>query len=422
MAAGIRTLLLLVALLAPAVLCASEDIKSIEINGLRYSKERVVLRELPFRQGDEWRETDGYVAERRLRNLGLFSEVSVLPPDHDGVVRIRVKDRWSLWLLPEASRSDGGASSAGFALTEHNLWGLHHNFRLAGRWNTGKNFSSNEGRSYQASYLWRRVADSNYSFDASVNNGRSLYDAYRSGVYQSSYVRDVTSWNSGISYALGPVPGEGWDLRLGFSVSNDSFQLDSGTPLADVQGSRKHALSFSAGYQLIDDQITWLTGSRFNYHLSGAHKSLGSTINVYRQTAGWRRYIDLEQQRVLAVRLQGGLATGDLLNDGLFDIGDGREIRGYFPGDLQGGSYIYGTVEGRFPLEAGSNVQLVGFVDAGHLQRDGKPALGEPLIVGVGGGVRWTLRWLVNGTLRADVAYGLATNKWRLHLGTGQAF
>jgi outer membrane translocation and assembly module TamA len=65
---------------------------------------------------------------------------------------------------------------------------------------------------------------------------------------------------------------------------------------------------------------------------------------------------------------------------------------------------------------------MVAFVDVGHVSLEGRSVYGKPIVVGVGGGVRWTLRWLVNGTLRADVAYGSATQKWRLHLGTGQSF
>jgi len=111
-----------------------------------------------------------------------------------------------------------------------------------------------------------------------------------------------------------------------------------------------------------------------------------------------------------------------VLRDGLYDVGDGNGLRGYYPGDLQGSLYAYGTIESRVPLSINSNVQWVAFVDAGHVSRSGKSALGPALIAGVGGGVRWTLRWLVNGTLRADVAYGTAVHHWRLHLGTGQAF
>ena len=417
-----RYLLLLLLLPFSAYADADRVIKQIEINGLEYSNARVILRELPFSEGDVWQPGFAKTASRRLRNLGLFSEAHVTPPDSAGVVHIRVKDRWSLWLLPEASRSDSGASSAGFALTEHNLWGLHHHARLAMRRDTGKNFSGSNGNSYQSSYAWRRIADSNFGIDASFNDGSKIFDAYRNGVLSSSYVQDQQSWSAGIRYGFGPVPGEGWDVRLGFAANESTYSLSNGPVLADVIDLRRHAVQFSANYRMVNDHITWYTGSEIDYSAEVAHKSLGSTINSYKQTISWRRHRDLGEQNTLGYRINAGLLTGDILQDGLFDIGNRNSLRGYYPGELQGNAYIYGTLEGRYLWEPGSNVQMVGFVDAGHVSRNGQNALGKSVVVGAGGGVRWTLRWLVNGTIRVDGAYGFATKKWRLYLGTGQAF
>lgn len=400
----------------------NNEIKHIEITGLKYSNARVIMRELPFKAGESWQPEFATIGARRLRNLGLFSEAVITPPDAAGVVRIRVNDRWPLWLLPEASRSDNGASSAGLTLTEHNMWGLHHHLRLAVRRDTGKNFTGNNGVSYQGSYIWRRINDSNFGLDMSMNQGTSIFDAYQNGMLTSSYLQDNQSWSSGISYALGPVPGEGWDLRLGFSSNKSTYSLRSGPPLADVIDLRRQAVQFSASFRMVDDQITWLTGTQIDYVADVAHKAFGSDINSYSQTISWRRHLDLGSQNTLSYRINAGLRTGNVLRDGLFDVGSRNEIRGYYPGELQGNGYIYGTLEGRHPLEINSNLQLAAFIDAGHVNRDGRSALGKPVVVGIGGGVRWTLRWLVNGTIRVDGAYGFATKKWRLYLGTGQAF
>jgi len=421
---AVRLWLTLLLVLVSGAAYADSDIqiKHIRIIGLEYSNARVVVRELPFTEGDIWQPEFAGIGMRRLRNLGLFSEVVITPPDSNGVVRVRVDDRWPLWLLPEASRADGGASSAGLTLTEYNLWGLHHHLRLATRRDTGKNFSANNGSSYQGSYIWRRINDTNYGMDLSVNRGSTIFDAYQSGVISSSYLRHNSSWSAGIRYGLGPVPGEGWDIRFGFSSDNSSYQLRSGSLLSDIKGLHKKTVQFSAGYRIIDEHITWLTGSELDYNLDISHRVLGSDINSYRQTFSWHRYVDIGQQNTMNMRVNAGLISGELLRDGLFDVGDGSGIRGYFPGELQGNRYVYGTVEGRFPLEINSNVQLVAFIDVGHVNNNGSSALNRDVVASVGGGVRWTLRWLVNGMLRADIAYGSATQKWRLHLGSGQAF
>ncbi|MDX8407461.1 MAG: hypothetical protein R8L58_03665, partial [Mariprofundaceae bacterium] len=68
------------------------------------------------------------------------------------------------------------------------------------------------------------------------------------------------------------------------------------------------------------------------------------------------------------------------------------------------------------------NVQLAAFSDMAYVAGKGSQVNGRNVYIGVGGGIRWTLRWLVNGTIRGDAAYGFATRRWRFYLGTGQAF
>ena len=88
-------------------------IKGIAIEGLKYTRPRTVLRALPFAKGDRWKAGDGEESERRLRTLGIFPEAHVSPPDAQGIVHVRVGDRWPVWLLPEISRHDNGNTTAG---------------------------------------------------------------------------------------------------------------------------------------------------------------------------------------------------------------------------------------------------------------------------------------------------------------------
>ena len=416
--------LMLLAWCAPAM--ADETgmpIRGIVIDGLKRTQPRTVLRELPFGQGDVWTERDAPEAERRLRNLGLFSNVTVSPPDADGQVHILVQERWAIWLLPEISRHDNGDTSAGVTFTDYNLWGLRHQVRLAYRRDTGKNFGGGaSGTSYQSSYLWRRINDSKWDLDLHGTRGRQIFDAYSNGVVQSQYLSNVDNTGLALHYTFGPVPGEGTTTTIGFDDTNTKYTLLGGPVQPDVLGQRRHALTLGIDYQFLDDNITWLIGRRMGYTLNVAHKALGSSIQVYRQTAYYRDYYELSGQKTLNLRLDGGIASGDVLRDGLFDIGGGSNVRGYVAGELQGSAYLEGGIESRVPLEFNSNLQWVAFTDMGYLARKAQASNSKSFAVGTGTGVRWTLRWLVNGIIRADVAYGWNTRKWRFYLGTGQAF
>jgi len=397
-------------------------VHSIDIHGLDRTRERTVLRELPFIVGTAWQDSFTATGERRLRSLGIFSEAVVEAPDEAGRVKVRVKERWSLWVLPQAARGDDGATTGSIVLDEYNLWGLNHHTRLGYKRDTGKNFSGLSGVSYDAAYDWRRIADSKLDMSVAGSWGRSLFDAYDQGVQVAQYMQTGKSASIRFSYALDDVPGEGLSLFGGFSGSNSVYRFLSGTAQEDVVGSRIRAIQTGVNYTLVNDRITWITGSALGYTLSVAHRGLGSTVNTYSHTGSWRSYYAFSGQKTINVRLNGGLVTGDMYRSGLFDIGNRDGLRGYYPGELQGTHYLYGTVEGRFPIREGSNFQLVTFSDIGKIGGRVGSSVSRGLAVGAGGGFRWTLRWLVNGTIRGDMAYGLASKRVRFYLGTGQAF
>jgi len=398
-------------------------IQDIAISGLQKTRPVTVLRELPFTTGDTWRDGFQPTAERRLRNTGLFAEVTVTPPDDLGVVHIRVRDRWSLFLLPEGSRSDIGKTTAGITFTEHNLWGLNHNLRLATREETGKNFSALKGTTVSGSYLWRRIGDGSVDMGVSANAGRRVFDTFQNALLASEYREKNVGWAAKLSMAHGPVPGEGWSSSLGFSSSISNFTLIAGPASPTVIDKHRNAIQAGIAYQFVDDRITWLTGTQFDYNWDIAHKSLGSNINVYRQSSSLSSHIPLtDGGSTFDFRISGGGATGSVAQDGLFDIGNNSGLRGYLPGELQGTYYTYSNIEARVPIKPESNFHLVGFTDIGQIWNQGRPALGKNVIVGVGAGARLTLRWLVKGTFRTDVAYGLATSRFRFYFGTNQAF
>jgi len=421
--AALRALCVWLCLFQAGVSFAEEvRIESIVVSGLARTDERTVLRQLPFVPGDIWQDEFSPAGERWLRNLGLFSEAHISRPDVNGQVSIQVRERWSLWVLPTFSRKDNGASSAGVTVDEYNLWGLNHHLRIAGREDTGKNFSTANGSSYALSYDWQRIADSKFSISAATNWGRSTFDAYQNGVQVAQYSQDGRSASLIMSYAFGPVPGEGLGVSGGFAASNSNYTLLTGPAQPDVVGNRKRTILGGISYSRVDNNITWLSGAAADYSLALSHKALGSTINVYRQAVSLRSYIPFDDHNTVNMRINAGLASGDVLRDGLFDLGGRNAIRGYYPGEVQGKSYLYGSIEGRYLLTPDSNVQAAAFSDMGIVGGSGVANRANKFYAGAGGGIRWTLRWLVNGTIRVDAAYGFSTRRWRFYLASGQAF
>ena len=421
----LKLLVIIYSLLIAGAVSAGENanlIRNIHVEGLKRTQQATVLRELPFSDGSVWQDHFVETSERRLRNLGIFSEVRVTPPDSKFQVNIYVRERWTLWVLPQASRKDDGSSSLSVVLDEYNLWGLNHYLRLSHKRDTGKNFSGLTGSSSELGYNWQRIANSKLSMQINAGWGRSLFDAYDLGVQTAQYLQAGKSGSLLFSYAFGSTAGEGWGLSLGFSASNSTFRFLSGIAQADVVGSRQRAVISGISYRHTNDRIVWLSGDAFDYSLAVSHNAFGSTVNSYRHTASYRNYYPFYEQNTLNFRINGGIVTGNALRSGLFDIGNRNGLRGYYPGELQGTSYLFSTLEGRFPIRQGSNFQLVAFADIGKIGGHAGSSVSKGIILGLGSGARWTLRWLARGTIRVDAAYGLASRRWRFYLGTGQAF
>ncbi len=79
-------------------------IRSIVLSGNRRTRDRIILRELLFREGDTLRLTDMYAklerSRQNLMNTALFNTVSVLPVYIDPqnvIIEVSVRERWYIW-------------------------------------------------------------------------------------------------------------------------------------------------------------------------------------------------------------------------------------------------------------------------------------------------------------------------------------
>ncbi|MCK9305730.1 MAG: POTRA domain-containing protein [Bacteroidales bacterium] len=126
-------------------------ISTIYLTGHRTTKDHVILRELPFKQGDSIKvqnlEKILTEAKNNLINLSLFNFVYVNPlPDpvdpHSTCIRITLEERWFVWplfslvfeernLSSWLDRWDFGRISVEGGLSAYNIWGLNHKMALS---------------------------------------------------------------------------------------------------------------------------------------------------------------------------------------------------------------------------------------------------------------------------------------------------
>ena len=393
MATLIRVLLALILFIPPLV---AATIRSIEIRGLHDSREALVRRELPFAIGDPWRPELAEETRKRLLALGVFSEAHVLPPDEKGKVVVLVHERWPLWLVPTATRRDTGDSWIGLSLIHYNLAGLAHQGRLALRNYTGTNFSAwRRVRDWQASHFWRRIGGGAFSLRSEA--AQVIAPGERSEGLGMMLER-----------ALGPTP------ELGATVGIGAFVLRRG-------GMRPmHVQGLRAVFSWADvfDHLDWQEGARLRLQWQLAPRWGAADTRWDEAWGEWARYLPLDARGdTINLRLAAAVRRGDFARIGLLDPSGGQGVRGYLPGEAGGRAYLLGSLEARLLVPGAENVQGVLFGDVALVH-----ARAWAPWIGLGIGLRWTLRWLAHGTLRLDVARGLRTRRWRVHLGAGQAF
>ncbi|WP_270446387.1 BamA/TamA family outer membrane protein, partial [Anaeroglobus sp. AF13-6AC] len=104
-------------------------------------------------------------------------------------------------------------------------------------------------------------------------------------------------------------------------------------------------------------------GKRLSFTGTWAGHGLGGDFDYYKFIIENRLYYKVGVKHVIAVRLMGGIATGDMPYNDLFTLGGADTLRGYEDDEFRGNKMYAATVEYRFPIA--KKVQGVLFTDMG---------------------------------------------------------
>ena len=142
-------------------------------------------------------------------------------------------------------------------------------------------------------------------------------------------------------------------------------------------------------------------GSDFNYQLYKFH---------------WNHYREIGEDHVLAVRLAGKYAAGNVPFFLLPALGQGADLRGYVAGLYR--DRILVTAQAEYRLRLTERFGIVAFGGVGSVA----PAWDEfeEALPSAGAGIRWVLAEKNQVSLRVDVAWG--KDDAEFYVGVGEAF
>lgn len=360
-------------------------IERIEIRGNTRTRDWVVRREFDLAEGDAYNRVLVDRAERRLRNLGYFKNVTIsnepgTAPDRIVLV-VNVEDQPT----GEFSVSGGYSTTDGFigevSISEKNFLGRGQYVRLSGQ--LGENVQGADFSFTEPYFLdYRLAAGFDLFWKETSATSYSPYDTETAGGSLRVAMPLTDEMTLGLRYTLSQK-----EITISWE---DQFLNDISWALREVNGVNAitSSVGYTLSYNMLDNNLNPTNG--YLLELKQDFAGLGGDVNFVRTTFDSRWFVPVAGDFTLMLRGQAGHVTSwgnkDLrILDNFFkgpDLVRGFEPNGIGPRDLAsgffgedmdalGGTLYWGTTaELQFPLTflpKDVGLKAAVFADAGSL-------------------------------------------------------
>ncbi len=390
----------------------------IEVVGNQQTRERVVLRELPFRAGALYNESQVRKIRPALLKLGFFKWVN--PPRiemrEDGLGRLVIEVAEG-----NQNRFDGilGYNPAS-AATDAFVSGLL-DIRLGNLFGTGR----------QAAAHWERRTKETQAFRVLYTEpwigGQPVSGSFgfRQLIQDTSYVEREIELNAELRLNQ--------RLFLSAGVSSRSISPDSlGALRLGVVPSTSFDLRTGFTFDTVDEPLNPSRGVKYQTSFQWSRKNIegisgDATFNQKRISIDFEHYFSLFRWQVVAIALHGReITTGEdvvsLVDQ--YRFGGTRTLRGYREEQFRGSRIAWSNMEYRFLL--GPRSRFFAFFDVGYFFREQRHSeLGKQVVdsakLGYGVGLRLQTRLGLVG-----IDYGLGEgdsfSNGKVHIGLTNEF
>lgn len=411
--------------------CHLEDVT---VRGNTKTKTRVVTREVRMKKGNVFNRAAASRSIERIYNTGYFEDINVrmLPGKknpNDVIMEIDVVEAKTGQVSIGGGYSESNGFVALLGLSESNFRGTGD--KVAINWEFGGETDSNKNYTFSYTHPWLNdhgdsigfsIFDREYDYEDYDEDGDSVADYDREtkgfnvtyGRVRSEYVSDYVT--------LETKKTEYKDYNSGYNYRD--WQDDTSLPSVyrnylDNNFGRTNSMTWSHVFDNRDNVYDPTRGKRLSFTGTWAGHGLGGDFDYYKFTVENRLYYKVGSKHVIAVRLLGGIATGDMPYSDLFTLGGADTLRGFEDDEFRGDKMYAATVEYRYPIA--KKIQGVIFTDAGAAWggTENVPWYhdNEDLHASVGLGFRITTPI---GPIRLD--YGVGDEGGKFHFSFGGKF
>lgn len=357
-------------------------IEDIQLRGNNKTKNKVIMRELRFKKGDIFNKETASRSIQRVYNTGYFEDVNVRllqgkKNSNDIIVEIDVVEQKTGTVTIGAGYSDSDGLVGILGLSETNLRGTGDKVSI--NWEFGGHTDTT--RNYIFSYTHPYLNDAGDSIGFSLFDRESEYDDYdEKGNSVAEYDKRTKGFNVTYGRArseyitdyltLGTKDAKYTDYSSGLDYRNlDKLSL-GGNPRDEYTGymnnnfGRTNSLTWDHVFDNRDNVYDPTKGKRLAFSGTWAGHGIGGDFDYFKFTVENRLYYKVGRAHVIAVRLMGGIATGDMPFGDMFTLGGADNLRGYEDDEFRGNKMYQATVEYRYPIA--KKIQGVIFGDLGN--------------------------------------------------------
>ena len=391
-----------------------KNLKEIRIEGIRYTHEDIILRELASKVGQPYIKKNAQKDFAKLDKLDIFSVIDIQPIEegNDLILEIRVRELFPYLPFFSYEITDENGFAAGPGFQSVNLLGKDRFFLGAARFGGATNIST----LYQDPWI--------------AGNHLSVTLEF----FQRDRFNELDQFNEIASEGtlrVGSYLGEYG--RIGGRFSFLSIKSDSaGKTLSESNRDNVPTLGFFIGY---DSRDLWSNPHRGwwnEFELSKTGGLLGSDGDFWSFNFDMRRYVPIIERHTLALFSLTTLRIGDVGADiplhQDFHLGGTNSVRGWdISSDRSGKHQWINTAEYRvtlmdpkvlslFGLTADIGLQAALFGDLGVVWDESDAFETDNFIGGYGLGLRFLVPFV--NMFRIDFAFGEPGESFILHIGS----
>lgn len=374
-------------------------VKAIRFVGNKTTRERTLLRELPFKPGDAVTATQLEAGRQAIQNLNLFKKVTLAErtDDSGGVEAVyEVQEKWYVLGYPRVDANSNGEYAYGVQLDWNNVWGLNHTLRVSALSKETKRVGIGKERNLAVGYAAPQIFDSLWSLglggsytERPVNDAFGQYNE-RLEAYQALAYRALDS----------DRPNQGWSLGAG------GLWTGQRTSTGVAQYGEAFGPVGVLSYRDLKLDIYSEQGLTFTSRVDAAKQDFGADYDFARVTLAAIRYwrVGTTPHQTVHVFGDTGMNWDGPRSVRNFTLGGVGGLRGYERGYREGNAYYRVGTEWARPLFK-PWLRTVVIAEAGNVYAQPNEFEARDIKASIGLGLRLRLPMFVNVQVEAGIAF-----------------